>query len=275
MRGQVKIIQKKIIAKKRRRVFLISLYSLVAIAVSVSALSYASHAKSMQIESFKVSGNSRVSSVEIEHIVREKVAGNFLGLFSKSNAFLYPKGDVLEALMAVPAIGEASVERTDAKTLAISIKERGEVARWCSGGAFDASDCYSLDENGYIFARAIATSSETSLITYRGAVEGDALGKHFLDEEGFDNLRFFMGQLDGLSVDPKEVFITDAYYMTVYLGAGGRLILNRNDDLSLVLGNIAAIISDKSVAPSLSNFLKELDYIKLDSGNKVVYKVRK
>jgi hypothetical protein len=274
MRGQVKILQKKIIAKKRRRAFLLTFYSFVVVGFIWAVLSSISHLDSMDIQTIEISGNERLPDIEIETIVRESIAGNFLGFFSRSNAFLYPKEEIVEALRAVPAVKELEIERSGTKTLRVTIEEREEAARWCSGEAFDISGCYSLDANGYIFAKVISDASSTSPVIYRMTMDPEVLGKHYLNEEDFKNLRFFIGQLEGLSVDPREVFITDTNYMTVYLGDGGRLIINRADDLSKVLGNIAAIISDKSVAPSFSQFLKELDYIKLDSGNKVVYKVR-
>ena len=273
MRGQVKILQKKIIAKKRRRVFLLSLYSVFALGLLISALSYVSQMRSMRIDTVEVSGNVRLSSVEIEDVVREKIAGNFLGFFSKSNSFIYPKEEVVKAIEAIPAINGVEVERGGENSLKVKVEEKKEVAQWCLGDAFDLSDCYSIDEDGYIFAKGVALASSTPII-YRMVIDSEVLGKHFLDKENFKNLRFFIGQLDGLSIDPKEVSIADTDYMTIYLGGGGKLIVNRADDLSKVLGNIAAIISDKSVAPSFSQFLKELDYIKLDSGNKVVYKIK-
>lgn len=274
MKGQVKILQKKIIAKKRRRVFLLSLYSVFALGILFSILSFVSQMNSMRIEMIEVSGNSRIASVDVESVVREKIAGNFLGFFSKSNVFLYPIEDVILALQAIPAVSRVEVEKSGLKALKVMLEEKGEVARWCSGEANDLSDCYSLDEDGYIFAKVVSVANSTSTVIYRMSIDPEVLGKHFLDKEDFKNLRFFIGQLDGLSIDPREVSITDADYMTVYLGDGGRLLIHRTDDLSKVLGNIAAIITDKSVAPSFSQFLKELDYIKLDSGNKVVYKVK-
>jgi hypothetical protein len=274
MRGQVKFVQKKIIAKKRRRIFLLSLYSFVAFGFLVAVLSSISHLDSMTIEKIEVSGNSRLSSVDIENIVREKIAGNFLGFFSRSNVFLYPKEEVIDAIKAIPAVKGIEMERSGTKTLTIALEEKGEVARWCSGEIYDTSDCYSIDETGYIFSKVSLEASSTPSVIYRMTINDDVLGRQFLDEEDFKNLSFFIGQLEGLSLDPREVAITDINYMTVHLGEGGKLIVNRADELSKVLGNIAAIISDKSVAPSFPQFLRELDYIKLDSGNKVVYKIK-
>ncbi len=274
MRGQVKFVQKKIIAKKRRRIFLLSLYSFVAFGFLIAVLSSISHLDSMTIAKIEVSGNSRLSSVDIENVVREKIAGNFLGFFSRSNVFLYPQEEVVEAIRAVPAVNGIEVERIGTRTIHIRLEEKGEVARWCSGEVHNISDCYSIDENGYIFSRTSPEATSTLSVIYRMTINDDALGRQFLDKEDFKNLRFFIGQLEGLVLEPKEVSITDTNYMTVYLGGGGKLIVNRADDLSKVLGNITAIISDKSIAPSLPRFLRELDYIKLDSGNKVVYKVK-
>lgn len=111
-------------------------------------------------------------------------------------------------------------------------------------------------------------------LIYRGLIEGDPVGKRLLLPEEFRKMRFFMGQVDGLSVMPREAILTASGYMTVMLEDGGRIFLNPSDDFSTVLGNLAAIITDKTVAPDFGRFLRELDYIKLDIGNKAVYKMK-
>ena len=68
--------------------------------------------------------------------------------------------------------------------------------------------------------------------------------------------------------------IDEPHYMTVVLFTGGRLIINTNDDLAIVLSNLSSIMRDKTVVPTISSFLKKLDYMKLDSKNKIVYKLK-
>jgi hypothetical protein len=265
MRGQVKVYQKKIVAKKRRRALFASLYSILFFGLVASGLSYLSHLKAFQIDEVIVSGNNRLPEAEIEKVVREKSAGNYFGLFSKENSLLYPKDDVAAALLSLPLVKEARTVRDGLRGVAVSVAERKGIAEWCG-----EAECFSIDENGFVFAPVQGATD--SVLTYRGLLEGDPVGKQFLAPADFKKIHFFLNQLAGLSIDPREAAIDEFGYMTVSLGDGGKVIVYTKDDLSVVLGNIATVISDKSVAPSFSEFLSNLDYLKIDSGNKAVYK---
>jgi hypothetical protein len=269
MRGQVKIHQHKIVARRRRRIFLITLYSFCALVLITMALSFTSHIPKLLIKEVIVEGNSKVSASAIESVALDAVAGNYLHLFLKSNSLIYPRDVVEERIAAIPAIESVDVSRASLTSLRIGVTERKEAAVWCRRDA-EADQCYFMDRDGLVFSPAAATST----IVYRGNLEGDPIGKRFMDASDFKKMQFFMQELSGLSVSPREVVLGDTGYMTVILAKGGRLIINSSDDLSVVLGNIAAVISDKSVAPDFARFLDELDYIKLDTGNKVVYKLK-
>ena len=274
MRGQVKVHQKKIIARRRRRALFLSLYSLLFLGVVASGLSYLSHLDAFAIKKVIVKGNERVSAAEIERVVFEKTAGNYLKLFSRSNSLLYPKDEVKEGVLGMPLLKDASVSRDGLGAVVIALLERKESAVWCGATDGEPERCYSLDENGLIFDSREGFASSSADIVYRGVVKGDPIGQEFLPEAQFKKIVFFIKQLSGLSVGPREASISDSGYMTVTLEKGGKIMLDTKDDLSIVLANIATIITDRSVAPSFFEFLDGLDYIKIDSGNKAVYKLK-
>jgi hypothetical protein len=279
MRGQVKIKQTKLAARRRRKAFYYSLYFVFALGIIVSGLSFVSQLEVISIDKVVVEGNLRMIPATIENLVEEKIAGNYGYLFSKRNTFLYPKQEIVKSVLSLPSIKRADVSRRGLKVLVVSIEERGEIAKWCQD-----AHCYSVDDNGYIFALENSvcgsgvcmktTNSSAPSYTYTGKIEGDPLGQTFLPVEDFKKIQFFMKQIDGLSVRPRSVDLSQSGYMTISLEDGGRLIINTFDDLTTILENIATIISDKTIAPDFTAFLKNLDYIKLDSGNKVVYKMR-
>ncbi|MBX4209242.1 FtsQ-type POTRA domain-containing protein [Candidatus Parcubacteria bacterium] len=294
MRGQVKIYQSKLAARRRRRALLLTLYSVAAAGLIFCGLSYVSHLEALSIQTIAIEGNSRVSSSTLEAALSKELAGNYGYFFSKRNVLLYPEDAIRADVLALPPIKTAEISRRDIRTLVVSVTERQETGRWCSGRTGAATlgasaDCYSIDENGFIFSKESSCAAADRAagagvpgackgFIYRGLVEGDPIGANLLPADDFKKIRFFMDELAGLSVDPREAELsgstTTAAYMTVRLGGGGRLVVNTADDLSVVLGNIAAVISDKAIAPSLSGFLNKLDYMKLDVGNKVVYKLK-
>jgi hypothetical protein len=222
----------------------------------------------LSVDEIVVTGDLRSNIDQIRAAVLRESAGNYLAFFSRRNAFIYPFSNIRQSLLALPIAESVKIRRQGLKSIEVSIEERKEEARWCMTG--DTFKCFSVDTNGFVFDR---TSSSTSFI-YRGLLEGDPIGQNILDSENFKRIQFFIRELEKLSLDPIEAVLNETHYMTVVLAGGGKLIVNTGSDLSAVLANVDSIISDKTVVPSLPKFLQSLDYIKLDSGNKVVYKLR-
>ncbi|HEU0080529.1 MAG TPA: hypothetical protein VFQ72_00685 [Candidatus Paceibacterota bacterium] len=273
MRGQAKYRQSKLRARRRRRAFYLCLYAVTAAGLLLSALSYISGLGALAIQEVHVTGASPLSSESIAAVARQDLAGNYISLFSRGNFLLYPRSAIRRDVLALPPIQSAKVYRDGVRTLAISVVERQPAAAWCADDKGDRTGCYSADENGLVFAPHDPSADE---LVYSGGTVGEQpLGSHILPPERFRRIRFFMTELAGLSVEPRRALLeASSTYMAVSLADGGRVFIDTADDLSTVLGNIAAVISDRTVAPSLADFLRDLDYMKLDIGNKVVYKLK-
>lgn len=248
-----------------------SLYCLLGLGLVFSSLSMFSHSRFMTIDFVEVEGEERATTAVIEAIAWRNLAGNFLAFFSKSNILLYDRGAIQKQVLALPQIQSVEVARVGLHGVSISIEERKEDARWCEGDIGETGRCFSVDENGLVFD----SISDSTAFIYRGLIHGPViLGQSILTSEEFKKTQFFMRELGRLGLVPMEAKLSDDRYMTTALLGGGSLIINSRDDLSSVLSNITAIISDKTVAPSVARFLETLDYMKLDSGNKVVYKMK-
>lgn len=273
--------QKKLIYKKRRRVFYISLYSLVVFGLILSVLSYLSRIDAFFIETISVRGNMRLHTQDIEALVNTYIAGNYVGFFSKANAFLYPRSDIKNALYNIHLIKKADVSRSGFNTIVVSLDERDEIAVWCGG---IKKTCFSIDENGLLFGALQNTcqsnicdfsSATNTRFIYEGLLSGNPLGQYFLPTTDFKKIDFFIHSLETLMLEPVRASISSTTgYMTVVLSSGGEIIVNTDDDLSEILQNISVVLKDQSVAPSFSTFLQKLEYIKFDTGNKVVYKLK-
>ena len=285
MHGQIKINQKKLTTRRRRRAFFLVLYGVAAAGLIFSGLSYIAGLDAFSINNVEVVGNSRLSNNAVEVVVWKDMSGNYASFFSNANFLIYPKAQITSDLLSLPLVKSVSISNQGFNTLVVSITERTQSSEWCAD-----VNCYSMDDNGYIFAKAkrvAATSTDTSFI-YRGLVADNPIGQNLLPPADFKKAAFFINELSGLSVDPREADLSLAsvyapgvatgtssiIYMNVVLGGGGQLIINTSDNLSMVLGDISAVISDRAIAPSLEQFLGNLDYMKLDTGNKVAYKMK-
>lgn len=271
MRGNVRVHQAKIRAKKRKKLILVSLAVLSSILVVLGGFAWLSHAEFMKVSDVRVTGNVRLSEEFVASTTRATLEGKYLGLFSRSAIFLYPHDAIERDFLAMPLIKEVKVSSRGLHAVEVALTERVEVARACDGPAGDFARCLALDEDGLGFF----PSSDDSMVAYRNATTSLALGDSlFAKSADFKGIQFFVRELAKLDLAPREAIMGEAGYMTVVLGGGGRLIVNSTDDLSGVLANLSSILRDRSVAPSLGDFLKRLDYMRLDSGNKVFYKFR-
>lgn len=274
MRSRGSIKQGRLVARRRRRLFYLCLYSLSAAGLLLSAFSYISGLEALSITDVAIAGNSRLDTSTIRSTVTNDLAGTYGYFFSRRNVLLYPRDLIMRDLGSMPLVKTVSVERSSMHTLAIKVTERQTTALWCDHASV-GSRCYSVDEDGFIFALHSGADSGFIYKSDLGATSTDPIGLHVLPPADFKKVQFFMTELGKLAIDPREAELSaSSTYMTVILGAGGKLVVNSADDLSTVLGNISAILADKTVVVSLDTFLKKLDYMKLDVGNKVVFKLR-
>lgn len=263
MAGKRLVDQKRLRAKKRRRLFFISLYGFFFVGLVICGLSLISSLTVFQIRDISIRGAEKQSSLTIESHVREALSGTYLSLFPRANTFIYPEDAIEDSLLALPLVQSVDISRRGLTALDIEIVEREEVARWCG----DAT-CYSVDEDGYVFAE----TASSSVFVYRGLLTGEPIGQTLMTKEKFRNTEFFVREIRNLSLNPVEGLFSANNYLVVTLSGGGLLYINTEDDLSRVLATLESIISDKDIAPSLDVFLSTLIHLKLDAGGKISYK---
>lgn len=270
MRGNVKVYQKKIVDKRRKKLFFLCLWAFLAFGLAFSGLSYVSQLDSLSIDRVVIEGADRLDQSAIIETALSHLEGNYGYFFSKSNFILYPQDAIRNDIARLPLVKNVTVN--DKKNvLIIRITERSESAIWCEIDGEASEACFSVDENGFIFAGTASAGG----ITYKGHIEGEGkIGSSVMPVDDFKNMQFFMRELIALDIEPAEVLIEEAGYMEIFLKKGGRLIINTSDDLSDALSNLSTLLSDAANVPNLEDFLGRLDYIRLDSGNKVFYKLK-
>ncbi len=271
MRGNVRVHQRKIIARRRKRALVFFSMILGVVVVLLGGFALLTHASFLAVTEVKVSGNVRLAETYIRTFAEERLAGNYLGMFSRRAILIYPRDAIEAALRELPVVKDVTVEGDGLRVVEIHVEERVEVARFCLGEVGDFASCFAVDENGFAFS----PSDDASMIAYRNASTTDPLGEQVYGEEEFKNLKFFVRELVALDIEPREIVAGEAGYADIVLEGGGRLIINTNDDLSDVLANLSSILNDKTVASSPQAFLSRLEYIRLDAGNKVFYKLKK
>lgn len=183
--------------------------AIFSIGMWIFALSQFTRLPQLTVESVEIVG----ADPEIENDLRaaafDVLRGKYLGIFSKSNSFIYPSDSIEDAAGGASSkIITVDAERVGAKKIVLKVVEKTPVAIVCAGLPdwkdsqliFDSSDqCYRADAGGYLFVKD-ASSTETSYLGryyIPGLVENDIegngnfIGKYAASTTEFASLRKF------------------------------------------------------------------------------------
>lgn len=207
----------KYLRSRRIRARWVIALAAVSVVVWVFALSQFTRLPQLTVEDVEIVGADPEIENDLRAVAFESLRGNYLGIFSKSNSFIYPSGLIEDAAKNISArIIEVDAERNGAKKIILKVIEKTPVAIVCTGLPdwknsqliFDSSDqCYQADIDGYLFMKE-ASSTETSHLgryyipglTENGK-NGNMIGKYAASTTEFANLRkFYQGaKANGIS----------------------------------------------------------------------------
>jgi hypothetical protein len=265
-------------ARQRKKKILALRFSFVILSVvgGFYLFSWLFSQPSVTISVVNVLGNPATLKDDITGVVFSQMEGKYVGVFSKSNAFIFPRRDIKTALLeSFPRLEEVSVKLENPNTLVISVKEREPHSMWCGEEVIAdeiLEDCYFMDENGYIFSQAPGFSGSIFFRAYGAILESnEPVGQQFATPEIYRNAFAFAKSLDELGF---EFFITsikeeDAEIVDVL---GTRIIFNKLDDANSLYQNVLAIIENKEFQKERLESGGHIDYLDMRFGNKVFYK---
>lgn len=287
--------------QKRQRIRRFGLI-ITAVIVLLGAVAGVSYINALEIHNVTVSGNSVVTTDELTHYIRDELSGRRLALFSRKNAFIYPKSAIVAGVYdRFTRVRDVDIGLKEINTLAVTVEERTPHALWCGDGSVFVDEdrgiavgetpaqgsgeqqCYFLDDTGFIYGPAPHFTGYV-FFTYYGPVEGEIIGSRYVDEDYFADVEFFIKSLRDLNLNPIAFARFDTGESRVYLqketgregSIGGYIIFHSGDDLDAVYENIRVLIEKEVLAEKLAEAGKdaELAYIDLRYGNKVFYRIR-
>jgi cell division septal protein FtsQ len=253
-------------ARRRRARALIASVAIALAAAAAYGISYASYLPLFTIGAISVSGSEAISPKLIERYAESVVYDGSYGFLSRADIFLYPRADIEQGLSRFfPRIESARVARASmlASTVAIAIVERKQFAQWCAD-----EQCYSMDEKGFIFARAASTTTQ---YVFRGglATSSQPVGQ-----------RFASAQLPGILValklfgqagfHPLGAFVKDDKDFTMPLVEGYQIKASFGADAMALVRNLELVLS----SDVLKGKENSLEYVDLRFGNRVYYKLK-
>ncbi len=215
--------------KRRRNVGLAMLFFIGSISwgYDISRLSYAS---AFTISTIKVVGADSDITPHLMAVAYSSIEGDFYGLFPKSNALLYPKSSVLNALKkASPRIDSVAVGLDGFQGLKVTIKEKAPAAIVCASlpnvGASqndNSGNCYFSDDTGTLYMYAPSFSSDMYNCYFipdldDNSTDQDDTGKSAVASTTFSVLQNFYEGVKKDNLDPSGILIKGGGEYELYI----------------------------------------------------------
>ena len=259
--------------------------------VLVGTLVYLSRLPRIQLTTVEVVGNKVVDTDEVVSHVDRYLSGNYAYLIPHRDALVYPHGKIVADLVqSFPRFDSVAVYRTSWHTLRVNVSEVRGRALWCGvtdtdlGAGATAHPCYFTDETGRIVSDAPHYSGNVYPRFFGGTLPASSarlddtnpLGASFTDPDTFQKLIAFQESIANFGFQIKSVVIgTDTEDMIVIDLGGGKTAPVRflkNDNFETLKGNLAAALSNPTLANALKTDKQNLEYFDLRFSNKVYYK---
>lgn len=270
--------------KKRRKIQMIVV--IVLFVLALFGLSELTKIQSFQISKVVVVGNSNVSSDEIQNVANTYLNTTYLGLFPKTNAFIYPKEKIKQAILSTyPRIADVDLYTESLNILNIKIKERDPAAVWCA-----AIKCYLVASDSYIYAEVQDVSSDSSLESSTSTsfvsvtaisklprmsgsddvVGPEPIGKYVYTPELFKNLLYSVQEINNMKMRVKDVQVFSRDEIIFNIVQNGKIILADRKPFTQSIDDLKSAFSSPALTSSSS-----FEYVDTRFGNKVFYKLEK
>ncbi|MFC1615006.1 cell division protein FtsQ/DivIB [Patescibacteria group bacterium] len=224
------------------------------------------------ISEINISGNEVTNEKDIRKITQREMSGKYGWLFHRDNIFIYPKRNIEKELFALDKrIQEINIYRDSLTGIAIEVSERKPRYVWCESAHEEevADNCFFLDDEGYIFAKAPQFSGSVFFEFYGTRDFADnPLGNTFFEKSEFEKFVALKNEMERFNFEPVAFMEKEKGDFNILLKDGVNIMFNKNQDIDVQLENL------NSVAETINSSNKQLEYVDLRFGNKVFYKFK-
>lgn len=259
--------------KKRQRLQFILLT--IGFLLILASFVYFSRQERFLITEVVVMGEGVADQEEIVRTTERLLAGYYLWIIPRAGELIYPRHAIEESLIReFPRLKSVDLGLAESKTLRIGVEERLPAALYCADtlNPGNTSECYFLDEDGFIFAPAPSFSGVVYFVYAAEAPIEDPIGKEFVASEEFRVLAKFIEDLATLNLRSVALELGKSGYRLL-LSTGGEIRWRRDSDLALIRSNLESFLSDASIR-ARSDFFDKILYLDLGTENKVFYRFK-
>ena len=290
MSGQVSLSGIQEGRRRRRRFSFLVIVIVIVYCVLLGASWLVLYSPIFRIQQIVIVGNNKVSSNEIEALLKSRVLQHgwrpLKTLLGFRNILIWPDAFSADDLIFLPALKSLLIEKNyKTRSLTVGVEERKAYGIWCfqeplinaddtsisaDGNAKNqrqsASDCWWFDDAGTIFSRAIGAEGSL-IVVVRDYSQGNlGLGKNILPERLVPSLFSIFKVLAASGLNIKEIQLNDLALeeLDVLIYDGPKLYFS----LRFPADNDLPAIQDFAAKPGFGN----LQYLDFRVENRVYYK---
>jgi len=254
--------------QKKKKVKKIKMYFFIfLIVLFFLGILYLFQIPQIQITETKISGNSFVTTQEIQDKANSILHSKIAWIIPRSNIFIFPKKTLEKMIKENPAIIDVRVRKDLFKKITIDIVEQEKEALYCT--SFDRTNCFYLNNEGFIYSQVTEyIVPEQESIIY---LEGDqkALKEYVFEKDLYVGVMSFIKSSARYGIPLSHAYVKSDAILEFQTRSGSRLLTSRYDDLQKDFSNFIALIDQKVIT---IDQLGQIEYVDLRFGNKVFYK---
>ncbi len=274
---------------------------IVSVSLAVALFSWLTKLSMFKIYNVRIDGADPDITASLQTAAESVLSGSYFGIFSKSNAFIYPRGAVARAVKeASGRVESVETHLNDLHQISITITEKSPAALACPDFPnLDSNDisstaqsstinqtntvdqCYFTDKSGLIYAEAPDLSGNIYPRYYIPEVSSASstalIGDYATSTEAFVRLQSFYSVVQNAGIKIESVLIKEKGEYEMYVQNPDMSIaiiyFNESRPLTDELTNLVSfwnyMITDARTTKKLISF----DYIDVRYGTNVFYRV--
>ena len=277
--------------RRRRTRAILALALLICFGGCAWGVSYVSYLPRFNISSITALGTTNVPPDLVEAYAHTQLGGDSHPFISRNNIFLFNADALGRDMVAYfPRIKSAHVTRASilATAITVSITERQPFALWCG----QASDCYQMDDSGFVFA-PLEASSRMGTTTNSGPLTGFApsqatsspqqyvfqggiatssrpIGQSFVPAH-LPGILVLLRSLSQAGFPPQGATVDNETDFSVPLAENSFSIkASFGEDVDALVKNLQLVLS----SDALQGKQDQIEYVDLRFGDRVYYKLK-
>lgn len=212
-----KIQSRRFAEKKRTKKIGIYIIALLSFSFLVFVLSSMSSASFLHINTIEIIGAAQDIASTTRSIAETSMQGNYLGIFSRSNIFLYPKSDIENTIKGkFLSTEDVFIKRNGLNSIQINIVSKIPTSILCTSipddfKSLQSDNCFFSDKNGYIFSKINAYTGSLPVILIQDSTSSEMIGTVTLDRDRYNKLLKFYKKVVDSGLIVRGLLVSDSH----------------------------------------------------------------